>query len=540
MKRIWGSSLLALGAVLLMAGCDRAPRPAATPTALTSALLVPASTLPPYPPPATATPLSYPRPTSVPVPASPPATSLPTSTPLPTRTPWPAPTPIALPTIVPPIQPATADHLPRVTHDLLFLGQGTLMRWNHATGQIETLVGPEEVSRAPSVRKVAFAGGPPSPSGTVTSFSVSADGRKVALGRVKDAASYELAVLDTDTHQIRSLAEVTGLLGMSISPDGRWVAYVEQGSRPTATGTAGLAAPRARPRVGGGSRYGMIYAVATDAPNQRIEVGFCAEERMQETMHGCKGFLWSPNSQMIVWSDGRGVWLAELGGAGARKLASNTIVMPREEGGFYYPQAWSPAGHYLLLIIGYWEGSSYGVLDTQASRVGKLPNTFWYVGPSPHAIWMNDGRLLITRPAQYGGNRPPSIEIRHIDPTHEALSVSDEWVPIPVGWGDVPIAPMQLENGSLAFGLVNTSNTDYQARGLYAVGLNDRVPHKLNGLPPAGTVFSMEIVWAPDGSGAIVQDQAMGWLLYVPADDRVLYDLHPALGDWTCCFTWIK
>jgi len=180
----------------------------------------------------TATPLSYPPPVAIPTVISPlggyPTGYIlppPTLTPWPTITPGPSPTPspsqtplptetaTALPTIVPPIQTVTADHLPTLEHDLLFLNEGRLMHWDHITSHIETLVGPETTGEQSMV-------------GVITKFMISDNGQIVALEQMtgSSGSAYQIQLLDLNTRRAMSLyqgiSSGLGVLGMAFSPDG--------------------------------------------------------------------------------------------------------------------------------------------------------------------------------------------------------------------------------------------------------------------------------------------------------------------------------
>jgi hypothetical protein len=489
-----------------------------------------------------------------------------TATPQPTWTPSPTFTPTLLPTIVPPIHTPVAGQLPRMTYDLLFLGKYSLMRWNHRTGQIETLVAPDIQGERNWGRnqKVAWMAGPGSPDGSVSSFSVSADGQKIALRRISGSTASEIDLFEMSTRQTTPLVQAPGqdLVHVSISPDGQWVAYIQVGSFPSVPTIltppggyrTGLALSPAIP-VGGGTSAGMIYAVRTDAPDRRIEVGYCAEERTEEHWWECSGFVWSPDSRSIAWNDGRGVWVAELGQP-ARQLVSNSIGMPPSSGGgVYQAHAWSPLGRYLLARVGHWEGSSQGVIDTQTGNLARIPDTFELPFPGPRVAWMQDGRLFILRPADPRTGSELSAEIWRVDGDHEPmLNREIEFLP-GIGLGNYGVAPTQLMDGRLAFGVVNGSPTNYRDRGLYFVDLNELVPRKVNGLPPVeergdmgwSTIGMVNVYWSPDGSGAIFED--LGFdptnrpLLYVPTDGSPLIDLRPVMdeGDLlACCFVWTR
>jgi hypothetical protein len=478
----------------------------------------------------------------------------PTVTPLPTSIPLPTLKPTSLPTIIPPIQSVTADHLPQISHDLLFLNNGRLTLWDHLTGQIEILVGPETAS-TPSIQPVAFMTGPGSPYGSVNGFSVSNDGTKIALSRVVAFTNYEIAFFDLGTRQLTSVyqggSQGDDLLGMSISPDGQWIAYIPQdlSSSQDHRRPLGLAAPALYPSAGGGIRSGTIYAVRTDQLGEPIPVGVCGSGSAQDYSRDCVGMLWSPDSGSIAWSDGRGIWLAQLGHV-AKQLITSTLAMPNNQGqGVYTARSWSPSGRYILMTVSHYEGGTIAVLDAETANLAALPNSFEYSYPGPKVSWINQDQLFVLRPGQGMGGVDPSAETWQVNNVVTLTLVRDRSAIVPVGPESILDEPTQLSNGRLAFAVLNTSNSNYLGRGLYVSDEHDLAAHKINGLPPMkaandeGQIFNVDISWSPDGVGAIIYDWDSGQVLYVRANGNDLYDLQSVMDEniyGTCCFVWIK
>ncbi len=464
---------------------------------------------------------------------------------LPTPTPPPSPTPTSLPTIIPPIQSASADQLPHLTRDLLFVRNDELMLWHHDTNQFEVLAGPPTGGDSSSIQPVSLRLGPGAPVGSVTGFSVSDDGRKIAYtqfgGVINSVETYTVTLLDLDTrHTVVLLRDgiEQPLDWNSISPDGQGYAYLAAESLSTSSRHAGLAALP----LGGGRQAATIKVIRIAAPDQPIQIGRCTDESTQEVRLPCRGFLWSPDSRAIAWADGRGIWMAKLGGQ-PRQLATSTLTMPGgDPHGIYSLSQWSPSGRYLLIHISHYEGGTTGVLDAQTGSISTVLNSFEYAYPGPNFVWLNDDRLLVARPAVAFGGTTPSIEIWRFD-TANPLTYTQSSV-MPVGAGNFPAIPVVLEDGRIGLVLMNTSNSNYTDRGVYFVDVNDLSSHKVNGIPPLGRaddlVFPVTAVWSPDGSGVIIQDWERNLLLYVPTDGTSPYDLRPVMGDNVCCFTWLR
>ena len=190
------------------------------------------------------------------------------------------------------------------------------------------------------------------------------------------------------------------------------------------------------------------------------------------------------------------------------------------------------------------------MIDTQTSKVSEVPDTLDYPRPGPQVAWMQDGRLFTIRPSSVPSRTLPSGEIWRVDSTHGLMLSRDAAFSITVGLENFPIAPTQLADGRLAFALLNADAINNAERGLYFVEVGNLVSHKVNGLPPTGKaaeyandadrfIFNADVIWSPDGAGAIFDDRYRNVLLYVPTNGRPLYDLRPILGG-ACCFTWTK
>ncbi len=460
----------------------------------------------------------------------------PTRTPTPSSTPTPTSTPV--PTIVPPIQLASADALPPIPRDLLFINAMGLMRWNHQTRQIEPVITASETYSVP------------------TTFSISADGRRLALARRTRARFYndQIALLDLRTGQLAPLAQfeasetgygTTELFQMAISPDGNWVGYIRRGTFPVSSNRVDeQTEPIFTQDQDKIPPAGVLYVMRADMPDRRFELGYCAAERLVGFgSFGCQGFIWGADSRSIAWSDGRGLWAAELGRASASQVVPS--VGAREIGAWQL-HAWSPQGRYVLGRIAQRETAALAVVDTHPQFMATFTDTVPSIQAGMAAAWLQDGRLFLVRPGDRRSGAKPAGEIWSVTTGRNAYLGTEvqltrlAYFPIDVDPANVPVAPAQLTDGRLVFALLNASATNYVERGLYVVNPTELKPHKFNGLPPAyDNIPQAKIFWSPDGAGAIVQGP-LGAVLYAPSDGSALYDLTTVVGSNACCFTWIK
>ncbi len=543
--------------LLLLAACGQpsALGDAATPTssaipaatqAVTQAALLPppaTATLGPYP---NGTPTRWPTDTPYPYPIFitptpyPSATTGPSPTPPPTWTDTATPTATATAIVVPPVQTVTANDLPTLARDVLFLDRGRLMLWHKQSGQIETLLEPPLATEGLSA-------------GAVKQFVVSAASRTIAIERAGEVSTtFEIDLFNLDTRQIlpvhvSTLAE-RGLLALALSPDGEWLAYI----------TKAALAPGVEDY---GVYTGTVFMVRTDTPDQPREVGACFKVESIEYSRGCLragALVWSPDSSTLAWNDGAGVWLAEPEQT-PRLLIAHKVpdtVQPKlarfapwtspptggSDDAFYFPWTWSAAGDYLLTYVGHYEGAHYAVISVATGLSIEIPNSDEYPWPVVRATWMADGRLFVVRQTQDADSIHFSMsgEIWRLD-TDTAAFVLDQLFPIvTAAEGELAqLGPSFLVNGQLAWGITNEIGTDYQTRGLFTYTLGDAAVRKVNGLPVTRDWWSAVITWAPDGSGALVHFPYTPSLLYAPADGSALYDLTPALGEGVCCFAWL-
>lgn len=517
-------SALGLIALIVLSACS--PSPAATPAAGTAVLTAGAMTEPAPLPSATARP---PAATDTPVPA--------TATPVPATATQVPPTPV--PTVALPLQTVPAGVLPAIPRDVLFLRNGDLVRWAHATGTLETLA-------AADARL-----------GPVTLFSQSADGRRVALARVAPhamsiAVSYRLEWLDLDTREVTALASgeallAPGLIAFELSADGRWLAYIPWEGSPGGRRGAGLS----RPLAGGPAPSGMVYALRIDTPDAPIEMGDCLGARLAYAIAGCAGLRWSPDGRSVAWGDARGLWVGAPGEPAREVIATSGYFNTLE----FAPLAWSPAGRYLLLerryfgegARGSYIGSDPGVLDTETGTLAALIGLYDGRDARGSVTWLADGRLLIVSTDMPGAAGELVLQFWRLDPAQPQLLVDDGSWETGLRPQGAPQAATALEGKRVAFALL--VNADGGDTGLYfytaPLSGDLRIPRRIAGPPLAGEPGGeYHVAWAPDASGALAWESDYAgrcrMLVYADVEDGALYDLQAALGDGAGSFAWTR
>ncbi len=240
-------------------------------------------------------------------------------------------------------------------------------------------------------------------------FSASADGSVLALGyalpgqqlfRLELRGSGVLTPtvvyegpLATETSESGRGKEA--LIGVSVAPDGTWVAYLARGTLPgqRQPETPGLA----------GQDFGVIYLVSPRRPAQSLEFGFCGRPNASERPTSAAGsdcrppLLWSQDGQRLAWANTLGVWVQGLNEKEAALASERAVRL----------ESWSPGG-------GYWLVQDPGAAEVGASRpyilsvahdrkislpAGLLPPGPWYPGEArqPQIRWLAEGILGMMR-----------------------------------------------------------------------------------------------------------------------------------------------
>jgi hypothetical protein len=376
------------------------------------------------------------------------------------------------------------------------------MLWSHGTGNVETLI---------EAHDIAF--------GEIREIVVSADGQQAALLHKKADKVDGLSILELKNREITPVVEIETeryvLFDINFSPDGKWVSYLL-----------------------GDNRVGTINVSRVDKANI-AEVGNCGGGNSAFPSRECYTYLWSPDSRSILWSDTRGVWLADIGQPAKLIREQGTDVGEK----IYFPKAWSPSGQFILSNNAFVESDfgCYGILDARSGDMDESIQACVSIdAPGIDVIWLQDDRLFVTRPAYWEDDGRPTLEIWSVSPAGDKLLTPQRTFSINIdpqkNW---PANPIQLQDGRIAFFILNIDNADYQTRGLYLTTSDLDAPVKVNGVPPLmPDYFNAEILWAPDGSGAIYHDWETEMLLYIPTSENMLFDLRPFLGDHAGHFSW--
>jgi len=444
----------------------------------------------------------------------------------------------------PPIQAITSQPLPESSRNLLFLADGAFKRWNQANGQIETLV-PGPNSSAPENADEPEIG-------RVTDYSMSADGKRAVVARLLRIAtdpdienaqpetSHELLFVDMVSGETWTLVPQVDNLGtFGLSPNAQQLAFA-------ATGLDGLPdAPGSGVDFENGAPLpNNLYVMTTGGgnPGSVNQVRDCAGR--------CFDPVWHVENNLVAFADEAALWLYNIAAREPELLLENT---PYEPGmadvgqiSIYSPIEWASNGRYLLVWEGLWEGAHRAVLDVPTKAFALIPNLFDYDRVFPAEIsWMSDDRLLIWRTQiEDRIEQIPLVELWRFDPTTEQLNLEES-----ATLADLPLGVSggtYLADGRFAFALHEIPRSDdpaaAQASGTYVLTSLAETPERVNSLPPTSTAYlHTQVVWAKDGSGALLVQQPRQFettVYYAPTDGDFLYDVTAVLGQNPHNFQW--
>lgn len=505
----------------------------------------------PIPPPPTSSDGQNPPAAATITPAANAAATEPAAEPTPTLVATVIPTTEAVATAVtnPPVHVINSQPLPASSRNLLFLADGAFKRWNQANGQIETIVpGPNPASRVQADDSLpidAFVG-------DVTGYATSADGKRAVVARLIGEqptgesetslveTSHELLFVDMVSGEIWTLVPQVDNLGtFGLSPDAQQLAFA-------ATGLDGLpdALGSEVDFANGEPLPNNLYVMSTNggSPGSITQVRDC-------TGH-CFDPVWHIENNLVAFADEAALWLYNIAAREPEMLLENT---PYTEGmadvgqiSIYSPIAWASNGRYLLVWEGLWEGAHSAVLDVPTKAFALIPNSFDYDRVFPAEIsWMSDDRLLIWRTQiEDRIEQIPLVELWRFDPTTEQLNLEESAtlanLPLGVSGGTY------LADGRFAFALHEIPGSDdppaAQTSGTYVLTSLAETPERVNSLPPTSTAYlHTQVVWAKDGSGALLVQQPRQFettVYYAPIDGDFLYEITAVLGQNPHDFRW--
>jgi hypothetical protein len=414
-------------------------------------------------------------------------------------------TPTSHPTPITP-QPNELSIMPTATgktvvvSDLLFLSENKLVRWDHLTNFMTTLV--EGVS----------------------DYSANQDSRRIALLRemritANGVALYNLDLLDMDNKQISNLLKGSPRLNeLTISPNGVWIAYQTDQKE-----------------------NAPIYAINIHAVDQPRQVGVCHASASVP----CKIVGWSPDNFSLIWEDNQGVWISKMDKSQPALLTGDQIEVVDPKGQTsqvtvsFKGMNWSPNGRYILSqVITEANVCWFAVLDSYQLRWTEVPGTFESTCPARASVaWTEDGTILVMNLTQQISAPRVTISDWQMVPTRPglfALMNEVELAILQAPSGDaklITLWPATVDENTIGFG-ISTINSE-SGIAFYLADLEQERITLITEIPDQPSAA----LWAPDGSG-ILNVMTPTTALFIPIHEEGLVDLSTLSCNNCQIFTW--
>jgi hypothetical protein len=397
------------------------------------------------------------------------------------------------------------------TSDLLFINNNRLLRWDHVTRYSSSLAE------------------------NVVAFSTNATGSQIVLLRPRGMAAngeelFDLDVLDFYNKQTRHLIQGTSrLLDLALSPDGDWLAYQYDQD--------------------GNSAINLLNIADPSTPSS---LGQCEAPRPDR----CTPPAWSSDSQSLLWSDRRGLWITGVGKGYATLLHTSTVEIPDPQGKtsqieaqFAAPE-WSPTGRFALFQVNPKQSNAswHAVIDTLTGRLGQVLDTYQLSPQQVSVSWLPDGKLAVARSSDQVQQTPATIQVWHVMATNPTLLVSAGEYKLPtfilssevtsISINSPATYPLRLNwiqqtnPGHLFFGAIQPDN--HTQMGLYDLNLLTKSVTQIVRL----TSDIQKILWAPDGSGMLLITSD-GKVIFISADGNETFNLISTVGSSFTGFIWL-
>ncbi len=387
------------------------------------------------------------------------------------------PTTTATPTKIPPSPTSTS--LPEYTSDLLFISGGDLVRWDQLTKTILPLAK------------------------NVFDYSSSTDGLRIAMLRpsqitINGVRLFNLDLLDMHTKQINSVVrEIGSLSQLSISPDGRWVAYQLE-SDPT-----------------------TIWGVEINHPVAPIELGKC----IQADNGSCTLNSWAPDGLSLLWQDSLGLWLTKPLKPQPALAASHRMEVLDPKGQKaqinveYSDFTWSPQGRFGIAQIETQAGICWNaVLDARQETWIEIPETFDTTCPTTSAIgWLDDGRIAAIQPQNTESRSGIRIVLYKLVPTgkeplviDQNFIISTQQMPSIAAGASSKLRARwlaQTMGDFLNFGVTTTLGNEVT---LFRVDLKKEELENFSSFD----ITPGKLLWSPDSQGVLIQTEQTNPLFF--------------------------
>lgn len=453
------------------------------------------------------------------------------------------PTQFPIPTIANKTKQLPTPSASSLNYDLLWISYGTdndkhngeLLRWNHLTGQVETLLGQHDTA----IVQVP---------GAVLDYTINLEGTQIVYsvrtGYTEDYQSLvELNIMTLDSLHIEIIAKTTHIFesaspytNISFSPDGQKIAYILLDTE--------------IPEINTEITQSEVFIADINVYNTPVLLASCEDINVSPSCFS--SVSWSRDGKTLAWRSNTGIWLSHHNNQGY--LALENIPGDNNNSIRYMVSDFSPDNHHVLIRLGQHESGSLAVWDWNTGQIIEVPESQHYSFPgliSIH-IWLNDGRLLQVRSDFPEKDSNAVIRIWEIDPDDSFALVERLSFEIDPAFGNIPSNPHLLPDGRVFF-ILEPRDIRYDLLAdTHKVSLQiyDPVSNQLTQISEFITSGNAYInttqIWLPDSSGVLF----MPYYYYSATSDTEFtftslhsqdkYDFYPFIGPYHCCLGWSK
>jgi Tol biopolymer transport system component len=238
-------------------------------------------------------------------------------------------------------------------------------------------------------------------------FSISHDGRRIAFVQVLDATNIQTAGFDpakgTIVSQPRWITHgPTRQAGYpDVSPDGKWVAFHDEGIfvvRTDGTGLRQLTSAVHKDRYPRWSPDGLRIAFLSSQGGQYdiwlINADGSSLQRLTWTKSPALYFpVWSPDGNRLAYATRENAFIMEVLEPW-KEQSPKPVAVPPEFGAQFYPWSWSPDGTRLAGALLKADGvtvAGLGIYSFESQQLKRLPQ----IGYNP--VWLGDSRRLLAQ-----------------------------------------------------------------------------------------------------------------------------------------------
>ncbi len=427
--------------------------------------------------------------------------------PLPVISDTPQPTAIITPTF---ITPTITSEAAGWSSDLLYLSDEKLMRWDPVANNVIQLAE------------------------NVISYSVSANGKKAALLQSQKIAAngnelFDLTSLDLITNQSVIVNQsISRLSGITISPDSQWLAYI----------VPGLLL----------NNEASLYRISLVDPEPPELIGVC----IPVSPSICETPVWNSDSQSILWSDMRGIWLANLKDTQAQNVITNIVQVTDPKGlqtdiqVMYHSLKWRSNGRYVIAtVVPSSSGTSWkALIDLSTGRMAEIPDTYNLPAEAVSTRWLPDGSFIVGHRGQTKPGDLPFLTIYLPAPTRGDLmtvqrrlqfhlsDMPDESSGIPESVTYTPSWIAQFDEEYIYLALIPTppeNNSNF-----IEINLKENIYQSITQIPSRVE----GVLWSPDHRGVLVIVTNKQFL-YISLKNRATIEIQSISGSQAQDFLWL-